>query len=139
MNPSVRIILLSILVLSGGPAFADTRSDITSALDYYAEVWNEGDIEALRGYYDSKFVLVTARGIQALAQHLDDLKALSGAAEDRGELSYTDVEVKSLGAGHALAYGQMRLQFKDGSSIESWFSTVYTNTPFGWKAILTHQ
>jgi len=41
--------------------------------------------------------------------------------------------------GHALAYGQMRLAFKDGSSIESWFSTVYAKTPFGWKAILTHQ
>ena len=27
--------------------------------------------------------------------------------------------------------------FKDGSSIESWFSTVYENTPFGWKALLT--
>jgi hypothetical protein len=139
MNLSVRIILLSILALSAGPALADTRSEITSAVDYYAEVWNEGDIEALRGYYDSKFVLVTARGVQPLAQRLDDLNALSGAGEDRGELSYTGVQVKSLGEGHALAYGQMRLQFKDGSSIDSWFSTVYTKTPFGWKAILTHQ
>ena len=28
---------------------------------------------------------------------------------------------------------------KDGSSIETWFTTVFVNTPFGWKALLTHN
>lgn len=126
-------------LLLAGPAAADTREEIMTALDYYAEMWNEGDVEALRGYYNPDFVLVTPRGIASLAQRFGDIKALAEGDEDRGELSYTNVKIRPLADGHALAYGQMRLQFKDDSSIDSWFSTVYAKTPFGWKAILTHQ
>ena len=139
MSFTVRYTILLCCLLLSGPSLADTREEITTALDYYAEMWNEGEFEALRGYYDPNFVLVTARGVEPLAQRFEDMNALLGASEDRGELSYSNVKVNSLAERHALAYGQMRLQFKDGSSIESWFSTVYTKTPFGWKAILTHQ
>jgi len=120
-------------------AVADTQEEIMTALDYYAEMWNEGDVEALRGYYNPDFVLVTPRGIASLAQRFGDIKALTEGDEDRGELSYTNVKIRALADGHALAYGQMSLRFKDGSSLDSWFSTVYAKTPFGWKAILTHQ
>ncbi len=144
MNRSLPASMLSVSVLVcflsvAGPAAADTQEDIMTALDYYAEMWNEGDVEALRGYYNPDFVLVTQRGIASLAQRFGDIKALAEGDEDRGELSYTNVKVSPLADGHALAYGQMRLQFKDGSSLDSWFSTVYAKTPFGWKAILTHQ
>jgi ketosteroid isomerase-like protein len=131
-------VLLCCLLLTGS-ALADIRDDITAAIDYYAEMWNEGDVEALRGYYHSEFVLITPGGLVSLAQRVADLNTLAAPGQDRGELSYTDVEVRPLADGHALAYGRMRLQFKDGSSLESWFSTVYAKTPFGWKAILTHQ
>ena len=72
-------------------------------------------------------------GIQA------DIESIAQSEGDRGELTYSRVEVRALGDGHALAYGMRRLAFKDGSSMETWFSTVYADTPFGWKAILTHQ
>lgn len=131
-------VLLCCLLLTG-PALADAREDISTAIDYYAEMWNEGDVEALRGYYHSDFVLITAGGVVPLAQRIADLNTLAAPGQDRGELSYRNVKVTPLADGHALAYGQMQLQFKDGSSLESWFSTVYEKTPFGWKAILTHQ
>jgi ketosteroid isomerase-like protein len=136
--PARFTILLCVLLVSGA-AQAATRDEITTALDYYAEIWNEGDFEALRGYYSPDFVLVSARGVETLAQRFDDMNTLAAAGDDRGELTYKNVKVTALADGHALAYGQMRLQFKDGSSIDSWFSTVYAKTPFGWKAILTHQ
>jgi hypothetical protein len=139
MNFTVRISILLCCLLLSGRSLADTRDEITTALDYYAEIWNEAEFEALRGYYDPRFLQITARGVETLAQRFDDINNLSAAGGDLGELSYDDVTVKALGEEHALAYGQMRLQFKDGSSIESWFSTVYAKTPFGWKAILTHQ
>jgi len=139
MNVTVRLPILIFCLLLSGPSLADTRDEITTALDYYAEMWNDGEFEALRGYYNPEFVLVTARGVEPLAQRFEDMNALLGAGEDRGELSYGNVKVTALADRHALAYGQMRLQFKDGSSIDSWFSTVYAKTPFGWKAILTHQ
>jgi ketosteroid isomerase-like protein len=133
---------LSVLLcclLPTGAALADAREDITTAIDYYAEMWNEGDVEALRGYYHPDFVLITAGGVLPLAQRIADLNTLAAPGQDRGELAYRNVKVTPLGDGHALAHGQMQLQFKDGSSLESWFSTVYEKTPFGWKAILTHQ
>ena len=139
MNLSFRFaILLCLLMLAGSPR-ADTPGEIRVALDYYAELWNEGDFEALRGYYAPAFVQITTRGLESLGQRFDDINSLSGAGGDVGELSYDKVTVQPLGNEHAMAYGQLRLQFKDGSSIETWFSTVYEKTPFGWKAILTHQ
>lgn len=135
----ITLFVLLCCLLFAGPALADARDDITTAIDYYAEMWNEGDVEALRGYYHPEFVLITAGGVVPLAQRIADLNTLAVPDQDRGELSYSNVKVTPLADGHALAYGQMRLQFKDGSSLESWFSTVYAKTPFGWKAILTHQ
>jgi hypothetical protein len=139
MKLTPRVALLLCVCLVSCPTLAGTREEITIALDYYAEIWNEGEFEALRGYYSPDFVLVSARGVETLAQRLDDMNSLAAGGDDRGELSYNDVKVTALEDGHALAYGLMRLQFKDGSSIDSWFSTVYAKTPFGWKAILTHQ
>ena len=102
-------------------------------------VWKEGELETLRGYYHPDFVLVTSQGPVGLAQRMADIQSIAQSEGDRGELTYSSVLVRALADGHALAYGKRRLAFKDGSSIETWFSTVYANTPFGWKAILTHQ
>lgn len=134
----MHLTLVACLLLTG-PALADAREDIATAIDYYAEMWNEGDVEALRGYYHPSFVLITPEDVVPLAQRIADLNTLAAPGQDRGELRYSNVKVTPLADGHALAYGQMSLQFKDGSSLESWFSTVYQKTPFGWKAILTHQ
>ena len=121
------------------PLAADTRSDIVAALDYYAQVWNEGDIDAIRGYYHQDFVMVSDEGAIPMGQQIGHLKEIAEAGEDRGELGYSNVKVKTLGDDHAMAYGRMSLDFKDGSSIKSWFTTVYVKTPFGWKAILTRN
>ena len=131
-------IVLTLISCSQGLA-ADTQSDIKSALDYYAEMWNEGDIDALRSYYHQDFVLVTDNGVIPSGQRVDDLKTLTQAGEDRGELSYNDVTVKVVEKEHAMAYGQLNLKFKDGSAIKTWFTTIYRKTPFGWKAILSHN
>lgn len=121
------------------PALADTEDEITAALDYFAEVWKEGDLGTIRGYYHADFVLVTDQGPVALEQRMADMESIVQSEGDRGELSYSGVKVVTLDGGHALAYGKRTLAFRDGSSIDSWFSTVYAKTPFGWKAILTHQ
>jgi len=131
-------VLLSCFLIAG-PVAADSQSEISAALGYYAEIWNEGDVETIRGYYHPDFVLITSDGPVPLSQRIDDLKDISQAGEDRGELRYSQIKVKSLGQNHAMARGKVQLKFKDGSSFDSWFSTVYVKTPFGWKALLTHN
>jgi hypothetical protein len=128
-----------VLLFMTSPVCADTETDITAAINYFAEVWNEGDLDAIRGYYHPDFVLVTDQGSISLGQRIDDLEAIAKAGEDRGELDYSQVRVKAIEENHALAYGELTLKFKDGSAINAWFTTVYLKTPFGWKAILTHN
>lgn len=130
------ILFSSTALLLADPVAADTESDIRAALSYYAEIWDDGEIETIAAYYHQDFVLVTSNGPISREQRIDDLKSVAQAGEDRGELSYSNVTVKELGSDHAMAYGRLSLQFKDGSSINSWFTTVYVKTPFGWKAIL---
>ncbi len=134
----MRSIILALL-LAAGPAYADTESDIRAALDYFAEIWNSGDLEAIRGYYHPDFVLVTRNGVVPLGQRIEDLQDIARAGEDRGVLEYSRVSVQPLGDAHATAYGKISLTFRDGSAINDWFTSVYVKTPFGWKAILTHN
>lgn len=133
-----RIIALILLLAATSPVVADSREEITTALDYYAEMWNTGDIDGLSGYYHQDFVLITPQGPIAYGQRVEDLKELIGDEDDdRGVLKYSDLTVKPLGDKHAVAYGLLELKFKDGSEISDWFSTTYVKTPFGWKALLS--
>jgi ketosteroid isomerase-like protein len=132
-------LLFVVLLMLASTVNADTETEIRSALDYFVENWNEGNLEMIRGYYHPDFVLITDQGSIPLAQRIDDMETIAQAGEDRGELEHGQVVIKALGDKHALAYGKLSLKFKDGSALNSWFSTVYVNTPFGWKAILTHN
>ncbi len=135
----VRATLLVIGLCLAGTVFADTRAEINAALDYYSEVWNEGDLDAISGYYHPEFMLVTSEGAVTLKQRIADLETIAQAGKDRGELRYSNIKVRELEENHAIAYGQVSLQFKDGSALNSWFTTLYEKTPFGWKAVLTHN
>jgi len=139
MNSVRRCLLVFLFLLVTSPALADTETEISRALDYFAEIWNEGDLDSIRGYYHSEFVLVTDSDVLTLGQRIDDLEAIAQAGEDRGVLEYSNVRVVAMEEKHAMAYGELNLTFKDGSAITSWFTTVYVKTPFGWKAILTHN
>ena len=139
MNSVTRTILAFAFLLISGPVLADAKTEITTALDYFVEIWNEGDLDELQGYYHPDFILVTENGSIAQGQRIDDLKSIAQAGEDRGVLEYTHIQIKPLEKTHALAWGEIHLKFKDGSAINSWFTTVYVKTPFGWKAILTHN
>jgi len=54
-------------------------------------------------------------------------------------MSFSNMQVKMLGNEHAMVYGQSHLKFKDGTELGSMFTSVFVKTPFGWKAILTHE
>jgi len=138
MKLLVHAAILMLCMFTASSHAADTRAEIKSALDYYAEAWNEGDLELIRSYYHPDFVLVTSSGTHTLAQRLGEIESVIKPGEDRGVLSHSEVTVEEIEQNHALAYGHMRLVFKDGTKLDTWFSTVYVKTPFGWKALLTH-
>jgi len=132
-------LIVIVLLLIATPLAADTASEIRSALDYYAEVWNDNDFDAIEGYYHQDFVLVSENGVIPRKQQLDGIRNLVSEGGDRGQLSYSRITVEELGDTHAMAYGRVALKFKDASTLESWFTTIYVKTPFGWKALLTRN
>lgn len=133
-----KLIALVFLLLAT-PLAADTQTEIKTALDYFAQIWNENDLEAIQGYYHPDFVLVSDSGVLTRAQQIDGIRNLVSEGGDRGVLSYDTLTVKKLDDAHAMAYGHLKLTFEDKSVLDSWFTTVFEKTPFGWKALLTRN
>ena len=139
MSNLIRLVILTGFLFFSGSAAADPKSEIESVLDYFAEMWDEGDLNAVRSYYHRDFVLVTSEGTLSMGQRLDDLEAIMEPGKDHGDLNFSEIKVKPLGKEHAMAYGRSSLKFDDGTEFSTYFSTVYVKTPFGWKAILTTE
>ena len=46
-----RILLLCVLTAFSAPLLADTETEITTLLDYFAEMWNQEDTDFLSSYF----------------------------------------------------------------------------------------
>ena len=140
MSVTFRItFLLSFLLFSGLADASEVETEIKQMLNFFAEEWNEGDLDSIRGRFHRDFILVTSDAIHTREQRLDELADIMASGKDGGELSFSEIQVKPLKEDYAVAYGQSRLKFKDGTELGSMFSSIYVNTPFGWKVILTHE
>jgi len=111
-------ILLGFVLFSGFSAASDPEIEIKQMLDFLADEWTEGDMDSIRGHIH---------------------RIIMAPDKDHGELSYSNIQVKSLTDDYVLAYGRSQLKFEDGTELGSVFSSVYVKTPFGWRVILTHN
>jgi hypothetical protein len=137
---NIRVGVFLVCILSATVAFADEADvEIRQMLDYLAEEWNAGDLNSVRGRFHRDFVLFTAEGSRDREQRINELELIMAEGQDHGVLSYSNIEVKKIGNDHALVYGKSRLKFDDGTEIDNAFSSVYLNTPFGWKLVYTHE
>lgn len=140
MYPSIRtgIFLVCILMVTAAAA-DDTDVEIRQMLDYLAEEWNAGDLNSVRGRFHRDFILHTPEGLRNREQRINELEVIMAEGQDHGTLSYSAIRVKPIGKDHALVYGKSRLKFEDGTEIDNDFSSIYLNTPFGWKVVFTHE
>ena len=97
-----RLLVLALLLVAT-PLAADTASEIRTALDYYAEVWNDNDLDAIEGYYHQDFVLVSENGVIPRKQRIDGIRNLVSEGGDRGQLSHSQLKIEELGDSHAMA------------------------------------
>lgn len=139
MSKLLRAVFFTGFLLFTSAAAADTETEIEAVLGYFADMWNEGDLNAVRGYYHRDFVLITSEGVLSAEQRLGDLEAIMEPGKDHGELGFSEIRVEPLGKERAMAYGRSSLKFGDDTEVGTYFSTVFVKTPFGWKAILTHE
>ena len=100
-----RLVAIFLLLFLAGPVIADTKDEVLAMLNYYADMWNQGDVDALLGYYHQDFVNITDKGIVQRSQLIDDIGAITQSGEKRSKLDFSELEVRSLGEGNAVAYG----------------------------------
>jgi len=137
------------LYLAGQPApFAaktqaatnDPSSEIRAVLTAQQAAWNRGDIPAfLEGYWNSPEL--TFAGSEGIVRGYDGLleryrKSYPDKAH-RGELEFSELEIRPLGSDSALVLGRWHLQRQIGDA-GGVFSLVFHRFPVGWRIIHDH-
>lgn len=115
---------------------------IRQVLTAQVAAWNRGDIPAfMQGYANSPRTTFVSTGIEhgyasVLARYLR--KYPNRAA--MGHLGFVGIEVRMLGAGHAVVTGYFRLTrtASAGGNTSGVFSLVFAKESAGWKIILDH-
>ena len=135
-----RIAILLAIVFLAFPVIADdAESEIKRTLNFLADEWTAGDLDSIGGHFHRDFVLITKDGIHNRAERLRELGDIMTSGQDHGELSYSDLKVKSLSDEYVMVWGKSQLKFADKTELNNIFSSVYVKTPFGWRVVFTHE
>ncbi|HVP48333.1 MAG TPA: DUF4440 domain-containing protein [Bryobacteraceae bacterium] len=115
---------------------------IRAVLDAQQAAWNRGDVAGFMSGYEASdsttFVGATiTRGYQ---QVLDNYHRRYPTKEKMGRLTFSDIEVKALGAEYASVIGGWHLDrpASAGGDVGGIFTLLFRKTASGWKIILDH-
>src|ERR1051326_6576981 len=133
----------SLLVFCCVPLLAQTQ-EIQKILNDSEAAWNRGDLETFVSYYENApqttFIgrEVTRGGTQAI---LDRYRRAYPTADARGTLTFSEIEVRELANGVALAIGKYSLKrtVAGGGDASGRFTLVLRKTSKGWKIIHDHS
>jgi uncharacterized protein (TIGR02246 family) len=129
-------------VRAAGPADrAEDKAKITAVLKAQQAAWNRGDVSTfLVGYWESPELTFSgdngiARGFEGVREryrkNYPDRAAM-------GELEFSDLEYRFLGADAALVLGHWHLKRPDKGDVGGVFSLVWQRMPDGWKIVHDH-
>lgn len=133
-----------IALLAVAPLLYGQGDDIREMLARSEAAWNRGDLAAFAADYEdaptTTFVgrEVTRGGVQAI---LARYQRGYPTPEARGKLTYSEIEVRQLGDGYALALGRFSLRRPQagGGDAAGRFTLVLKRTTAGWKIIHDHS
>jgi len=133
-----------LLVLCYAPLLFSQTQEIQKILKDSETAWNRGDLATFVSYYedapDTTFIgrEVTRGGTQAI---LERYRRAYPTAEARGTLAFSEIEIRTLGPGVALAIGKYSLKRTagGGGDASGRFSLVLRQTKAGWKIIHDHS
>ncbi len=143
----VGLALVSVFAFSATRVCADETTErvadrraIVIVLTSQQEAWNRGDVDAfLVGYWHSPEL--TFSGSSGVSRGWDGVLArYKKNYPDRaamGQLDFSDLEFRFLGADHALVLGRWHLKREKGE-IGGVFSLVWQRFPEGWRIIHDH-
>lgn len=143
MARSLSIVLL--LVLSTLAAAQDTadkaRTAIRQVLDDQVKAWNKGDLPAfMQGYWQSPQLTFFSgkneiKGWQATLDRYR--KKYQDGGQAMGTLSFGELEIRPLGASHALVRGRWQLVLPK-ETVGGLFTLIFEEFPAGWRIVHDH-
>ena len=132
------------LLLALAPALFGQADEIRAMLNNSEAAWNRGDVATFASDYEdaptTTFVgrEITRGGVNAI---LERYQRSYPTAEARGTLTFSEIEVRLLGEGYALALGRFALKrtAAGGGDAAGRFTLVLRHTAKGWKIIHDHS
>ncbi|MEO6803640.1 MAG: DUF4440 domain-containing protein [Granulicella sp.] len=116
--------------------------DVVKVMLKQEAAWNRGDIDGFtQGYKNAPDTLFISRqinrGFEGMAATYKQTYPTRAAM---GNLGFSELEVRPLGANFAVCVGKYHLERskKDGGNADGIFSQVFEKTDQGWKIILDH-
>ncbi|WP_337173059.1 nuclear transport factor 2 family protein [Paludisphaera sp.] len=132
---------------SGGQAATpsvedDPSRDVRDLLAKQVETWNAGDLDGfLASYWNSAHLVFQSGGTRTkgIDSTRDRYRARYLAeGKSMGKLTFSDLEVETLGPDVALARGAWRLARPDSSEPRGLFTVIVRRFPEGWKIVHDH-
>jgi uncharacterized protein (TIGR02246 family) len=139
-----RLVLATLFMLVLSPALrAQSDEDsIRKVLVDQVSAWNQGDIVSfMRGYDDSPKTTFIGKTVEhGYAKILARYQRNYASHDAMGQLAFSELDVRMLGAEHAVVTGHYHLTRTEagGGEASGNFSLVFEKKPAGWKVILDH-
>jgi ketosteroid isomerase-like protein len=133
------LIAANVLLLVLAPALrAQSAEDsIKQVLVDQVSAWNQGDIVSfMHGYDDSPKTTFIGKSVEhGYAMILARYQRNYTSRDAMGQLTFTDLDVRMLGAEHAVVTGRYHLTRSEtgGGEASGNFSLVFEKKPEGWK------
>ena len=133
-----------LLLLVCAPLLFAQGDEIKAMLKKSEASWNRGDLATFATDYEDSAETtfigkdITHGGVQAI---LERYKRGYGTPEKMGALTFSEIEVRPLGTGYALANGRFALKrtAAGGGDAAGRFTLVLKKTKDGWKIIHDHS
>ena len=123
-------------------AAATPPDQIRALLDRQVDDWNRGDVRAfMKAYEDSQATTYIGTAVvKGYQRVLNRYLERYPTRQNMGALTFSDIEVRMLGADHALVLGRFHLTRPPaaGGEAQGIFTLVLRRTAQGWKIILDH-
>jgi uncharacterized protein (TIGR02246 family) len=147
MKPRFLFLLASLLSASSAvqlraqSSAAAPEAQIRARLDSTALGWNRGELAAYLAMYTADASEMGANGVEHGRDRIEKTmrEGFWRTGRPLQELRYEQVEVRMLGADHALVTGEFVLTGGNRLRRTGWFTTVWARTADGWKMIHDHS
>lgn len=127
-------------LLAGSLLAAAPEQEVRAVLEKQRDDWNRGDVRAYMQGYAPDTIFVSDQVARGSGPVLERYLKRYPNREAMGTLTFSEIEVRMLGAKHASVIGRWALarSAAGGGNTGGRFTLLLEKTAAGWKVILDH-